>query len=86
MDKSTINKINFLLIIIIMFGIILVAPWVSMWLSFLSSGLSFLTDMYRYRIIVLFRNLFILGWVIIVIGAILLVLINFVNAYYQKIE
>lgn len=86
MDSNLLKKINVSLIILILFGLILVSPLVIMWFTFISSGLPNLTDVFKYRVIVLFRNFFIVGWILIAVGVLLIVLVNFLNAYYQKIE
>jgi len=86
MDSNLLKKINVSLIILILFGLILISPWVIMWFTFLSSGKINLTDLFKYASIVLFRDLFIVGWILVAVGVLLIILVNFLNIYYQKIE
>ncbi|MHA1803280.1 MAG: hypothetical protein ACTSU4_01970 [Promethearchaeota archaeon] len=86
MKSSKRLLLNVILLIIMFIGFLLVIPWMNMWIRFTASGAPDLTWIADLQTIILYRNLFLLGGVMIASALVVMIIVNFFIVFIQSIE
>jgi len=77
---------NIAMIFLGIIGFILILPWIDMWIQYTSLGVPDLTYIEDITTIILYRNLFLLGGLLISIAVVLMIIINFFIVFIHNIE
>lgn len=72
--------------VLMIIGFLLITPWMNMWIRFTTSGVPDLTYIEDPPTIINYRNLFLLGGLMMAISIVLMIIINFFIVFIHNIE
>ncbi|MHA1688366.1 MAG: hypothetical protein ACTSUN_03350 [Promethearchaeota archaeon] len=67
-------------------GFLLIIPWMNMWIRFTASGAPNITWIEDIPTIIFYRDLFLLGGIMIASALVIMIIVNFFIVFIQSVE